>query len=234
MTGREKNNPLNIEKLLIKAASDEEFKKSLFADRKSVIESPEFSLSPQDKMILSAIPSERLQGMIEKFSVQKTSRRNFLKFAAVSAAFVTTSLFLNTSCLCSDMTCTGARPIPPVATQKVGPDGDMIDYMDIKIVIPEKALPESVDIICQVTYEVPSPPEHIVFYDDSYQISPEDIKFSKDISISFAVYGEEEVKIYFLKDKKWTEIEGEKSEGRLTIKTKYLGIFARGYKKEQD
>jgi len=238
MSDKEKNNPLNIEKLLIKAASDEEFKKSLFSDRKAVIERPEFSLSPQDKMILSAIPSERLQGMIEKFSAQKTSRRNFLKFAAASAAFVTTSLLLNTSCLCTDMTCTGARPmptLPPPEVHQVGPEGYTICHDGIEVVIPEKALTEPVSIEVDVVDQFPSPAENIVFCEGRYyQISPEDVEFLKDISISFSVYDENKTKVYFLKDGKWTEMAAEKSEKLLTVKTKHAGIFVLGYEKEKD
>ncbi len=57
-----------IEKILIKAAKDVNFKELFFRDRESVIESPEFSLKHHDKMLLSSIPRERLKDMIENFS----------------------------------------------------------------------------------------------------------------------------------------------------------------------
>jgi len=83
----------NIEKVLIKAAEDEEFRNALFLDRKSALENPEFSLTPQDKLILETIPPEHLmsnlKGIIEKLSQEKMSRRNFFRASAFGFGLVT-------------------------------------------------------------------------------------------------------------------------------------------------
>ncbi|RJR12603.1 twin-arginine translocation signal domain-containing protein [Candidatus Parcubacteria bacterium] len=85
----------NIEKLFVKATTDVRLRKLLLQDKESVIENPEFSLSPQDKMILKNISTEKLEAMIDRFIRQKTSRRNFLKGAAAVIAVITNSMVLS-------------------------------------------------------------------------------------------------------------------------------------------
>lgn len=78
----------NIEKILLRAATDEDFRDKLSEDKKSAIENPEFSLTDRDKMFLNSIPQKKLNGMVENFITQRSSRRNFLKGATASAALV--------------------------------------------------------------------------------------------------------------------------------------------------
>ena len=83
-----------IEKLLLRALSYENLKQSLLHDRKSILNNPEFTLSPQDKAILERIPPARLKDMLERFSSQRETRRNFLKGAAATVALLATA-FVN-------------------------------------------------------------------------------------------------------------------------------------------
>ena len=76
----------SIEKILIKAVLDEEFRQTLLEDRKSVIDNPEFSLTPQDKAMLQSIPSTKLNSMIDNLCKPKSSRRDFLTGVGVVAA----------------------------------------------------------------------------------------------------------------------------------------------------
>jgi len=82
----------SIEKLLLKALSDENLKETFLQNRASVINNPEFALSSQDIAILQGIPQSRLKDMIEKFSSQRKTRRNFLKGAAATVALLATGI----------------------------------------------------------------------------------------------------------------------------------------------
>ena len=81
----------NIEKLLLKATSDEEFREKLLNNRKEVLEDEEHSLTSQDKMLLSSIPPEKLKDMIEKFKLQKNPKKKILKGSAITMALLTCS-----------------------------------------------------------------------------------------------------------------------------------------------
>ena len=236
MLGGGNNNPLNIEKLLMSAAFDEKLKKDLLFNREAVINNEEFSLKPQDRMLLSCIPQNKLEDMINKFSFQKTSRRSFLKGAAVSAALISTGLF-SASCLCFEGTCTGARPEPVMQTEWVGGEGGIIDfeYTGLKVTIPEKALEEEVNISVTLDYDVPGNPENVILYGDCYRFSPEDITFLEDISIAFPVSNEKYKAAYLWQgDGKWEEIEGKNADGYLTIKTRSFGLYGVGYVEDKD
>lgn len=78
----------NIEKILLKAATDEDFKNSLLQDRKLAIEKLNLSLTIQDKTILETISLSSLAGIIEKLARQRKSRRNFIKGAAAGVALI--------------------------------------------------------------------------------------------------------------------------------------------------
>lgn len=85
----------NIEKLLLKASTDKDLKESLLQDRNAVLHNSEYSLNHQDKMILMSIPTLRLEDMIKRFSIQRTSRRTFLKGAAATVALLATGCISN-------------------------------------------------------------------------------------------------------------------------------------------
>jgi len=81
-----------IEKLLIRVVSDETLKDELLQNRQSVLNNPEFALSHQDKTILERIPLVQLKDMVKRFSIQKYSRRTFLKEAAATVALLATGI----------------------------------------------------------------------------------------------------------------------------------------------
>ena len=81
----------NIEKLLLKATSDEEFREKLLNNRKEILEDEEHSLTSQDKMLLSSIPPEKLEDMIEKFKLQKNSKKKIFKGSAITMTLLTCS-----------------------------------------------------------------------------------------------------------------------------------------------
>jgi len=124
-----KNLPLfssNLENLLLKAATDKNFKENLLQDRNSILEDSEFSLSPQDKMILKSISVTRLSDMIEKFTIQQTSRRSFLKNAAAALALLTIGCIpkaVNTSSGIDDNT-------PPLVTPKPLPTNYCSNHLE--------------------------------------------------------------------------------------------------------
>lgn len=84
----------NIEKILLKAVEDENFRNALFKDRKSALANPELSLSPQDRIILESIPAPALTANLTNLMKSKlTSRRTFLQASAASFGFLVGSLF---------------------------------------------------------------------------------------------------------------------------------------------
>ncbi len=141
-----KNVPLyssNLEKLLFKAASDEDFKEQLLHNRHSILEDPALSLSPQDKMILKSIPVVKLTDMIEKFVIQRTSRRCFLKNAAATVALLTIGCISEPIDTSSKISETGDAPLPLVTHKPV----PTIDYTGTAGIIPDETpIPTSIPV----------------------------------------------------------------------------------------
>jgi hypothetical protein len=227
----------SIENILMKAASDEEFKEKLLNDRLTVLEE-ESSLNHIDKNMLQSIPSSSLNSMIEKFTGQITSRRNFLKGAAASAALLAGAFVLSPS-MASNLTPAppgGARPDPPLLTGKIGTDGGTVDYnyTGLQIIIPPKALSESVNISIRVILPPSKTPENVCFFGEVYEFSPEDICFSKEITVKFpAPYCSYDViKAYCWKKSEWLSLPVESSTettGYEVAKIKNFGIYTLGY-----
>jgi len=241
------NNPFNfnthIEKILIKAASDETFRKELMEDRKSALDKED--INPADKMLLGKIPLARLSNMIDKFGDYKSSRRNFLKGAAASAALLTGAFLLPASASLQTPIPNiappgGARPDPPVLSETIGPKGDTIDYnyTGLRLVIPEKALEKTVNITVSVDVLPGKEPENVFFKGYVYKFSPEDTKFSKEISIYFPAFGGGYGMAGYVWEKSgWKELPAEFSQspmeqGWALVKSMKLGIYALGFKLE--
>ncbi|MEQ8171462.1 MAG: twin-arginine translocation signal domain-containing protein [Candidatus Eremiobacterota bacterium] len=89
------NFDVNIEKLLLKAVTDRDFKEQLLYDRKSALENQDISLTTEDRIILEKIPLQMLHNMIENFLKQQSTRRKFLKDAAATVALLTTSIVIS-------------------------------------------------------------------------------------------------------------------------------------------
>ncbi len=231
---KKSNISTNIEKILIKASLDEKFKETLLNKRKSILDMEEFSLNNIDKMLLSTISSERLEDMIEKFTNQYMSRRNFLKGAAASVALLTG--LASTISSCCPVPVTGARPEPPLVSETLLPEGNTIDYSysGLKIVIPAGAVDKKTNISVSVIIPPAKPPEGITFFGEVYNISGE--TFKKDISIIFPYSSTKEgIKAYSLNNSLWKEIpiefeEHEPGKYVPVIKTKKTGIYTLGKK----
>jgi len=228
---------INIEKLLMKAASDEKFRDDLLNNRKTVLEK-EDSLTGLDKMILGNIPAGTLTNMIEHFIHQSTSRRNFLKGAAASAAFLTGAFVLSSS-MASNLTPAppgGARPDPPFLTEKIGTDGGTVDYnyTGLQIIIPPGALSEPVNISVRVILPPGRAPENISFLGEIYEFSPEDLYFSKEITVKFPdqPYCYDVNGAYYWKKPEWHLMPAEsltETDGYKVVKIKHFGIYTLGY-----
>jgi hypothetical protein len=194
----------------------------------------EFSLNNIDKMLLTTISSETLEDMIEKFTDQYMSRRNFLKGTAASVALLTG--LTSTISSCCPVPVTGARPEPPVVTGTAGPEGTTIDYTysGLKVIIPPGAVDKSITITVSVIIPPGPAPKKIAFSGAVYNISAE--IFKKDISIMFPATSKgEDIKAFSWKNSKWEEIplQFEKKAPELyipVIKTKNGGIYTLGYK----
>ena len=89
------NFDVNIEKILLKAVTDRDFKEQLLYDRKSALENKDISLTTKDRIILEKIPVQMLHNMIENFLKQQSTRRKFLKDAAATVALLTTSIVIS-------------------------------------------------------------------------------------------------------------------------------------------
>lgn len=244
-----KSSNTNIEKILIRASLDKEFREILLKDRESAIEKSGVILSPVDDKIIKSIPLSGLKGMIEKFMDQKTSRRNFLKGAAASAAILTGAFLLNPSFASdakSETTPTPGikqetpssdqefTPLPdyPVVTKSIDSNGGVVDYdyTGLRLVIPGEALAKSVDIEIRVIQPSLEPPENVFFYGLIYYILPEDIEFSQDVSILLPLSGYSEgICAYLLRNGQWEQLSTGISEGYLIAKTRYSGVFASGF-----
>lgn len=86
---------INIEKILLKAVTDRNFKEQLLHDRKSALENQDIPLTAEDKIILNKIPPQMLHNMIENFLHQQSTRRKFIKNAAATVALLTTSIIIS-------------------------------------------------------------------------------------------------------------------------------------------
>lgn len=223
----------NVEKLLLKAASDENFKKDFLQDRESVLKKKEFSLTEHDKMILGSIPVKQLGTMIDKFCKQRTSRRNFLRGAAASAALLAGGTIFS-SAQATNSPPTGINPDYP-DTMKVFKtiysEGGVIDfdYSGLKIIIPEGALEEPMKFYIEICPLPGNPPVDTVFYGEVYLFSPEDFKFIKPVDIYFPMNGENRiVYAYLWNENKWTPIPGTVSDNFFVIETISPGIYTLG------
>jgi len=223
----------NIEKILIKAASDEKFRKELTENRKNVLEKEE--LNPTDKMLLGTIPLKQLNNMIDKFSGYRSSRREFLKGAAASAALLT-GVLMYPAIAADDNFLIDEKP--SVLSETVGPEGNTIDYRytGLRIGIPEKALDENVTITVCVVESPGREPENVLFIRPIHKFSPEDLEFSKDITIYFPVQSEiDNMAGYRWDEKKWRELPAKFSGLSMSyrwamVKTDELGIYTLGCK----
>jgi len=79
-------NSFGIERVLLLAAGDEEFKARLLAERETAIDSSGVELTGAERAILLAAPDDQLQEMITRLTPEEPERREFLKKAAKTTA----------------------------------------------------------------------------------------------------------------------------------------------------
>jgi len=222
----EKNSPYlfstHIEKILIKAASDEAFRKELTENRKNVLEKED--LDPTDKILLGTIPLKQLNNMIDKFSGYRSSRREFLKGAAASAAFLT-SAFVFQSAEASD------TKEEQLMTQTITSEGGNINcYTGLNMIIPPGAVNENVDITI-TTIANPVKLDKGSYHVYTYRFYPKNFIFLKEIIISFPFMDyDTSVYAYYIEDNKLTEIKPATIfEYSALIKINKLGTYMLGY-----
>jgi hypothetical protein len=79
--------PAGIEKMLVKASLDREFRRALLEDRAAALETSGIRLTPLETTVLSGVPDARLRLMIEGIRPRRHGRRRIMK--AVATAVVT-------------------------------------------------------------------------------------------------------------------------------------------------
>ncbi|MEQ8191024.1 MAG: twin-arginine translocation signal domain-containing protein [Candidatus Eremiobacterota bacterium] len=223
-----------VEKLLMKAASDENFREKFLNDRAAVLEH-ESSLNHIDRNMLISIPSSTLNSMIEKFISQMTSRRDFIKGAASSAAFIA-GAFVFPPSFASAITPAppgGARPDPPVFTEQTGIDGGTVNYSytGLKLIIPPGALSETVNISIRVILPPSKAPENVCFFGEVYEFFPADLRFSEEITVNFPCHGYDVTGVYFWNKREWKSVPVEsltETDGYTVAKIKHFGIYTLG------
>jgi len=103
--------PIGIEKVLCRAAGDDEFRCLLFKDREAALESWDAGLSETEMGVLNSVPDESLAAMISRIDLKKHTKRRFMK-AVATATFVATAA-AGAAFYLSTPGCTGADPDMP-------------------------------------------------------------------------------------------------------------------------
>jgi hypothetical protein len=82
--------PIGIEKVLVRAAADSEFRDRLFGERQATLDSLHDELSPTELKVLTTIPEGTLHGMIQSIDLQRHGKRRFMK-GVVAATLIATA-----------------------------------------------------------------------------------------------------------------------------------------------
>jgi len=102
--------PIGIEKVLCRAAGDDDFRRRLFSHREETLASLGETISPGERGVLESIPDASLRTMVGNIDLKKHPRRRFMK-AVVAATFVTAAA--TTAVGCFMPVSTGAGPDYP-------------------------------------------------------------------------------------------------------------------------
>jgi len=76
--------PVNLERILIMAAQDEQFRTLLYDNRDRAISNSGIVFTPSEQAVFSAMPRQMLEAMISRFKPAKQRNRRFLKSVAAS------------------------------------------------------------------------------------------------------------------------------------------------------
>ena len=133
--------PIGIEKVLVRAAADSEFRNLLFTTRQAALDSLQGELSPTELQVLISIPEATLEGMIHSIDLQRHGKRRFMK-GVVAAALVASAATGVLGCEVSEDHGKGISPdmiddtvtetvVTPDATSRgIDPDEDVLVVED--------------------------------------------------------------------------------------------------------
>jgi len=145
--------PIGIEKVLVKAAADDGFRRKLLDDRQAALDALSYELSPTERQVLASIPDLTLQGMIDSIDLKKHSKRRFMR-GVLAAALLTTAATGVLGCEVSEDHSKGISPdeledtvvetvVTPDATSRgIEPDEDVLvveDHLATQGVTPDLA-----------------------------------------------------------------------------------------------
>jgi hypothetical protein len=133
--------PIGIEKVLVRAAADSEFRDRLFGERQATLDSLSSELSPTELKVLTTIPEATLQGMINSIDLQRHGKRRFMK-GVVAATLIATAATGVLGCEVFEVQTKGISPdeiedtvtetvVTPDATSRgIDPDEDVLVVED--------------------------------------------------------------------------------------------------------
>jgi len=78
--------PINIERVLLMAAGDTDFRIRLLGDRDAVLADRSLGLTPDETAIMEALPVESLVSMIDKLDLEKRGYRRIMRRVAEAAS----------------------------------------------------------------------------------------------------------------------------------------------------
>ena len=88
--------PINLERILLRAAEDREFRDALLTDAARAPSENGFALRSSERAMLSAMPRTLLEKLIERFRPDKLKRSRFARH--VAAAFAGSMVVTATAC----------------------------------------------------------------------------------------------------------------------------------------
>ena len=77
--------PVNLERILIMAAQDEQFRMLLYDNRDEALSRSGIVFTPSEEAVFSAMPQQMLEAMISRFKPAGQRNRRFLKNVATAA-----------------------------------------------------------------------------------------------------------------------------------------------------
>ncbi|MHC4661989.1 MAG: hypothetical protein ACYS8W_09910 [Planctomycetota bacterium] len=100
-----------IEKILVLAKLDEDFRESLISDREAALDECEVELTESEQSILLSIPDEELQSAIKRTRVPDKARRAFLR-GATTAVVTGLAVAAIGTCVLLPLTATAGVRVP--------------------------------------------------------------------------------------------------------------------------
>ena len=138
--------PIGVEKLIVRAAGDDDFRRRLFTDRATALQDPTLGLSPSEATILSSVPDATLAQLVERVDLKRHGRSKFMQgvVAAAFAAAATTTLIA-----CEESsTSKGIRPddvqeslLDVDAEDTMASRGAVPDLLEVEDVPPQAGVP---------------------------------------------------------------------------------------------